>query len=113
MVVNPTYKKYQINKAGYSSFAEFYPFYLGEHANRTCRRLHVIGSTIGLSLMAYLLFMGYYMFVLCGLIPGYAFAWVGHFVFEKNTPATFKHPFYSFAGDMCLIYEVYTGQRKY
>ncbi|OLY80685.1 hypothetical protein AYI68_g5218 [Smittium mucronatum] len=112
-IANPTYKKYPISKTGYKSLAEFYPFYLGEHSNIVCRRLHVVGSTIGLTVMAYLLLLGYYPLVFLGLIPGYTLAWIGHFVFEKNRPATFKYPLYSFASDMRLIYEVYNGSRKF
>jgi len=46
-----------------------------------------------------------------GLIQGYTFSWVGHFFFEKNKPATFKHPVYSFRGDLTMLWEVLTLQR--
>ncbi len=44
------------------------------------------------------------------LLSGYAFAWVGHFFFEKNRPATFKHPFYSFAGDWVMFKDIFVGK---
>ena len=100
----------------YSSFAEFYPFYLSEHSNRTCRRLHFIGSTLGAAwaisglLGAVGIGRGSPKRVLSGLVVGYAFSWVGHFVFEKNRPATFKYPRYSFMGDWAMWRDIVTGK---
>ena len=92
------------------SFAEFYPFYLGEHRNTTCRRLHFAGSTLGLMCLAYALATQRWGFVLVGLLCGYAFAWVGHFGFEKNKPASFKRPLYSFMGDWVMYKDIWTGK---
>ncbi|PVV03533.1 hypothetical protein BB560_001986 [Smittium megazygosporum] len=113
MSVNPQYTKLGYNPKGYSSLSEFYPFYLGEHSNTTCRRLHVIGTTIGLFSLSYCLYNGMYSKIPLAFIPGYAFAWAGHFAFEKNRPATFKHPFYSLASDFRLVFEVLTGKRAF
>ena len=44
-----------------------------------------------------------------GFIPGYAFAWIGHFIFEKNRPATFQHPFYSLMGDFVMLKDFLVG----
>ena len=76
----------------FRSFSEFYPFYLSQHSNRTCRRLHVTGSLLVLALaaLAVLLKNGWLLLLLP--VAGYGFAWVGHFFFEKNRPATFTHP---------------------
>ncbi len=93
-----------------STFAEFYPFYLSEHSNRTCRRLHFIGSTLALSCVALMLVTGKLQFLLLGLLCGYGFAWVGHFGFEKNKPASFKRPFYSFMGDWVMYKDIWTGK---
>ena len=92
------------------SFAEFYPFYLGEHANRTCRRLHFVGSSLGLVCLGMALYTGSLGYVLLGLLCGYAFAWIGHFGFEKNKPASFKRPLYSFMGDWVMYKEIWTGK---
>lgn len=87
----------------FNNFAEFYPFYLQEHSNRTCRRLHYVGS----SLVVVLLFWAFLnrQFQWLWLLPvlGYGFAWTGHFFFEKNKPATFKHPFYSLLADWVML----------
>lgn len=96
--------------AGFASFREFYPFYLGEHANRTCRRLHFVGSLGALGLAAAAIVQRDPRWLLAALVCGYAFAWVGHFVFEKNRPATFKYPFYSFAGDWVMFKDILIGR---
>ena len=93
-----------------TSFAEFYPFYLREHSNRTCRRLHFVGSTLALVFLALLLATGQLQFLLYALLAGYGFAWLGHFVFEKNRPASFKRPLYSFMGDWVMYKDIWTGK---
>jgi hypothetical protein len=94
----------------FKNFAEFYPYYLGEHSNRTCRRLHFVGSTLAIvSLLGLLLTLDAW-WLLGMLAGGYGFAWIGHFVFEKNRPATFEHPFYSLAGDFVMYKDLWTGK---
>ena len=94
----------------FHSFAEFYPFYLGEHRDKTCRRLHFVGSSLGLLCLAATLYSGNAWFIPLGLLCGYAFAWIGHFGFEKNKPASFKRPLYSFMGDWVLYKDIWTGK---
>ncbi|MCQ9372561.1 DUF962 domain-containing protein, partial [Corynebacterium sp. 35RC1] len=86
----------------FGSFAEFYPYYLSEHQDRTCRRLHFAGSTVALVCLILLVLTGNLWWLLGAAVSGYAFAWVGHFGFEKNRPATFRHPFYSLMGDWVM-----------
>ena len=76
----------------FRNFEEFYPFYLGEHADRTSRRLHVIGTSAAVLQMLAAVLMREPLLLLSALVTGYGFAWVGHYMFEKNRPATFKHP---------------------
>lgn len=94
----------------FSSFREFYPFYLGEHSNRTSRRLHFIGSCGVLALVLGTVMTGQLRWLLAALACGYGFAWIGHFFFEKNRPATFKHPFYSFMGDWVMFKDILSGR---
>ena len=94
----------------FKSFAQFYPFYLSEHSNRTCRRLHFAGSTLALACLFMLLLTGRAGWLLAGLLCGYGFAWVGHFVFEKNRPASFKRPLYSFMGDWAMYRDIWRGK---
>lgn len=94
----------------FASFAEFYPFYLGEHSKRTCRRLHFVGTSLVLSTLLLAVTTGQY--ALLWLIPvfGYGFAWAGHFFVEKNRPATFKAPLYSLMGDFVMYKDMLTGR---
>ena len=97
----------------FRSFDDFYPFYLSEHANRTSRRLHFVGTTIALALLVAAIATRNGWLVLVALLQGYAFAWVGHFFFEHNKPATFKYPGFSFMGDWRLWWEIVTGRIRF
>ena len=97
----------------FKTFAEFYPFYLGEHSNRTSRRLHFLGSSLVLLCIVMLLTSGRMQYLLYALLCGYGFAWIGHFFFERNKPATFKHPLYSFIGDWAMYRDIWLGRIKF
>ncbi|MCG8393077.1 MAG: DUF962 domain-containing protein [Pseudomonadales bacterium] len=98
-----------IKQSDFQSFAEFYPFYLQEHGNPTCRRLHFVGTTLLLVLLAAIIVGALSTWWLFALpVVGYGFAWVGHFFFEKNRPATFKHPWYSLMGDFVMYKDILT-----
>jgi len=97
----------------FASFRDFYPFYLGEHTNRTSRRLHVVGSSLVLIVLFAVLVTQRWIWLLSLPFLGYGFAWIGHFFFEKNRPATFTHPFYSFAGDWVMWWQVVTGRIRF
>lgn len=97
----------------FTNFKDFYPYYLQEHTNKTNRRLHFIGSCLVVIAICYaLLTQNLKVFWLLPFI-GYGFAWVGHFFFEKNRPATFKHPFYSLLGDWVMFKDILTGKIKW
>ena len=96
--------------SAFSSFAEFYPFYLGEHTNRSCRRLHFIGTSLVIVTLLSALISGNWGWLLSLPLLGYGFAWVGHFFFEKNRPATFKYPLYSLMGDFVMYRDIWIGR---
>ena len=98
------------NVKQFNSFAEFYPYYLSEHANSTCRRLHFIGTTLVIGILAYAIGRGSLGLLLALPIAGYSFAWIGHFFFEKNRPATFQHPLYSLLGDFVMYRDMILGK---
>ena len=100
----------QFEASRHASFAEFYPFYLSEHSHRICRRMHFVGSTLSLICLAMLAVSGKPQYLLYGLLCGYGCAWIGHFVFEKNKPASFKRPFYSFMGDWVMYRDMCRGR---
>lgn len=97
----------------FDSFESFYPFYLAEHSNLTCRRLHFVGSTLVLMLLVFVVSTASWGFALLLPVVGYGFAWVGHFFFEKNKPATFTYPWYSFMGDWVMYKDILTGKIRF
>lgn len=96
----------------YRTFADFYPFYLSEHQSRTSRRLHVVGTSLVIVSLVMGLTISPWFFLAAPLV-GYGFAWVGHFFFEKNRPATFKYPLWSLMGDWRMFFETVSGKRKF
>lgn len=94
----------------FASFAEFYPFYLGEHRNRACRRLHFAGSLGVLACLLAFALTGRVGWLPGAVVCGYGFAWIGHFFFEKNRPATFRHPLYSLMGDWVMFRDICMGR---
>jgi hypothetical protein len=94
----------------FNSFAEFYPYYLSEHSNSTCRRLHFIGTTLVIFILALTVGKGAWLMLLALPLAGYSFAWIGHFFFEKNRPATFQHPLYSLLGDFVMYRDMILGR---
>ena len=87
----------------YQSFKEFYPFYLAQHKDPVCRNLHYLGSILVLFILCVSLFTSNYYLLISLPIVGYGFAWLGHFMFEKNRPATFQYPLYSFFADWVML----------
>ena len=90
----------------YASFREFYRFYLSEHSHRMCRRLHFVGSLLVIAVVLAAIASADARWLLLAPVVGYGFAWIGHFYFEKNRPATFQHPFYSLAGDWVMFWDI-------
>ncbi|MGZ8195533.1 MAG: Mpo1-like protein [Methylosarcina sp.] len=97
----------------YRTLKEFYPFYLSQHSNRVSRRLHFVGTSTALVLLitAFMTSMGWLIAV--ALVQGYVFAWVGHFFFERNKPATFSYPWLSFLSDWRMWWEMLIGKIRF
>jgi hypothetical protein len=94
----------------YKTLKEFYPFYLTEHQDGISRNLHFIGTTGVLFLFIGAFLTGDFTLLFWTPLLGYGFAWVGHFVFEKNRPATFQYPLYSFVSDFLMYRDILTGK---
>jgi hypothetical protein len=94
----------------YTTFKSFYPFYLSQHSNPTSRKLHYLGTSLVIGLLIMVLIKGQWLGLLLLPLLGYFFAWVGHFFFEKNTPATFTYPLYSLRADFLMLFEALTGR---
>ena len=97
----------------YQSFKSFYPFYLSQHKNITCRRLHFLGSSLVLFTFSYSIISQDFIYLWLLPIIGYGFAWLGHFIFEKNKPATFSYPLYSLMGDWVMYKDILIGRIKF
>lgn len=96
----------------FKTFSDFYPYYLREHSNTTCRQLHFIGTCGVISLLLLFFFTGNPLILILLPFVGYGFAWVGHLGFEKNKPATFKYPVYSLLGDFRMFWDILVGRVK-
>lgn len=94
----------------FSRFRDFYPYYLSEHTHPTCRWLHFIGSWLVLAVLAWVLLSQQWAGLLLVPVIGYGCAWVGHFFFEKNRPATFTYPGYSLLGDWVMFKDILRGR---
>lgn len=92
------------------SFREFWPFYVGEHSHPVSRWLHFLGTTGAMVLLGVAIYLQNWWLLLAVPIFGYGFAWVGHFIIEKNRPATFKYPLWSLIGDFKMWGLMATGQ---
>jgi hypothetical protein len=102
-----------MNQERYRSFGDFYPFYLSEHSNKVSRRLHFTGTSIAAALLITAAITQRWWLVAVALVQGYAFAWVGHYFFERNKPATFRYPAFSLMGDWRLWWEILTGKLRF
>jgi hypothetical protein len=94
----------------FASFREFYPFYLSQHRNRINRGLHVTGNLLVIALVIAAAVTHIWWLFAVTLAAGYGPAWIGHFFFEHNRPATFRHPFYSLAGDWVVFFRLAAGR---
>jgi len=92
------------------NYPEFYIFYLKEHSNKMCRLLHMIGTTFVLALIITALYHRAYILFFYVPLVGYGFAWVGHFFFEKNNPATFAYPLWDLKSDFKMYFDVLGGK---
>ena len=95
------------------TYTEFYAFYLNEHKNKTCRILHFVGTTLVFITTGIAIYINTWQLWIAIPIIGYSFAWVGHFFFEKNKPAIFKHPFWSLYSDFKMFFELLVGKIRF
>lgn len=96
--------------ARFERFSDFYPYYLAEHADPRCRLMHFIGSTAVIGVVVAAIVTANAWWLAAMPLVGYGFAWLGHFVFEKNKPATFSYPLYSLAGDWVMYADILRGR---
>ncbi len=94
----------------YETFADFWPFYVREHSLPACRAIHFVGSTLALVVVGAAIWLGNPWLLLATPVVGYGFAWYSHFFIEKNKPASFKYPLWSFMADWKMWALILTGR---
>jgi hypothetical protein len=92
------------------NYREFWDFYVAEHSLPLTRLLHFIGTSLGILLLAWVFLTGRWYFFPFFFIVGYGFAWFAHFVIEKNKPASFRFPLWSFISDFKMMFYMVTGR---
>ncbi len=102
----------ETTKKQYHSLAEFYPYYLSQHQDPICRLLHSVGSILAVVVVCVAVFTGQWAWLLLAPVVGYGFSWFGHFMFEKNKPAAFDYPFYSFLCDWLMLKDSIVGSKN-
>lgn len=95
------------------SFEEFWPYYVGEHAKKSTRTLHFLGTTAAVGCAAAGLLLGKRWLLAVAPLCGYGPAWVSHFFIEKNRPATFTYPLYSLIGDFAMARDILVGRIRW
>ncbi|MFI5143946.1 MAG: Mpo1-like protein [Thermoanaerobaculales bacterium] len=85
------------------SYAEFWPFYLAEHATPATRACHYLGTGLGVLILLAGLLTADWRALPAALLVGYGSAWLGHLVFERNRPATLSYPLWSFVSDFRML----------
>jgi len=93
----------------FRSFEEFWPYYLREHSQEATRALHFAGTTVGMVALAAGVLLRRPALLVVAPVVGYGLSWIGHFFVEKNRPATFKYPLWSFQGDMRMWSMIVAG----
>ena len=101
-----------ISEPKFNSFKEFYPFYLSQHSKKSTKLLHIIGSLGVITIILFSIYSSKWHLLYYTPLCGYGFAWIGHFFFEKNRPATFTYPLYSFIGDWVMLKDILRGNIK-
>ncbi len=94
----------------FRNFEEFWPYYLGEHARPGTRHWHFVGTTLAVLLLARALARPSWGAFLLPFVAGYAFAWISHALIERNRPATFRYPWWSFRADFRLWFRTLRGK---
>ena len=95
-----------------SSYEEFWPFYVSQHMNPVCRALHFVGTALVIVCLGAAVLLVSRAWFLASPLAGYGFAWVGHFFFERNRPATFTYPLWSLRGDFRMYRLVLLGRMR-
>jgi len=91
-------------------YDDFWPFYLRAHRRPATRACHYAATTLGLIFLCASVRTARVEWAIAGLALGYGLAWFGHFFIERNKPATFGHPLWSFYSDFRMLALALSGR---
>ncbi|REJ79269.1 MAG: DUF962 domain-containing protein [Acidobacteria bacterium] len=94
------------------NYSEFWDFYVLEHSKPMTRYFHFVGTLLGMVMLVWFVGNGNFLYIPLCFVVGYAFAWFSHFFIEKNKPATFKYPGWSFVSDYKMAWLMMTGRME-
>jgi hypothetical protein len=94
----------------FASFQEFFPYYMTQHSNRQCRRLHFVGTALWLGSVGVAVATLTPTWLIAGIVSAYTLAWIGHFTFERNKPAAWTHFIWSFMSDHVMFVQMLRGE---
>ena len=92
------------------TYEEFWDYYILEHRQPMTRYFHFVGTLLGIVMLVWFLQGGLFFYIPLCLVVGYGFAWFSHFFIEKNKPATFQYPIWSFISDYKMMFYMLIGK---
>ena len=100
------------NNQRFTTYNEFFTFYLEQHSSPGNRLMHACGTLLGLAVLIVAIATRHFVWALLWIPIGDGFAWTGHFLIEGNKPATFGHPWWSFISDFRMLGLMLSGKLK-
>ena len=94
----------------FGSYDDFFLHYLTQHSDSRNRLLHACGTLLGIVIVISAVYLRHPWLALLFIPVGYSFAWIGHLLVERNKPATWGYPWWSFVSDFRMLALMLTGR---
>jgi hypothetical protein len=101
-----------VQQRGFGSYDEFWPYYVAMHSRSSTRWVHLTGTLTGAALTAVGIATMQWWLAFALPVCGYGAAWPSHWLIERNNPASFGHPLWSFRGDVQMITTMLRGRDR-
>lgn len=92
------------------TYEAFWPYYLSQHSKPATKWLHAVGTLLGIAWAVWAGVTDRWAWLPFGFVIGYGFSWFAHFFIEKNRPATFTYPLWSFRADFRMLKLLLSGR---